>query len=52
MSPEFIDALKQLLPAENLITDQDMLRAYECDGLTAHRTVPMAVALPAPDCGG
>ncbi|MEJ2309423.1 MAG: FAD-linked oxidase C-terminal domain-containing protein [Gammaproteobacteria bacterium] len=38
--------LGRLLPPDALIDDEESLRAYECDGLTAYRTIPMAVVLP------
>ncbi|MDD2663815.1 MAG: FAD-linked oxidase C-terminal domain-containing protein [Dechloromonas sp.] len=38
--------LKTLLPAHCLLTDDEDLRPYECDGLTAFRQLPMAVCLP------
>ena len=38
--------LKMILPAHCLLTDEEDLRPYECDGLTAYRELPMAVCLP------
>ena len=38
--------LKAILPARCLLLDDEDLRPYECDGLTAYRTLPMAVCLP------
>ena len=38
--------LRAIVPGEGVIADQDELRAYECDGLSAYRAVPMAVVLP------
>ncbi len=38
--------LKTLLPDHCLLTDDEDLRPYECDGLTAFRQLPMAVCLP------
>ena len=38
--------LRRILPAEAVIADADELRAYECDGLTAYRALPMLVVLP------
>ncbi|MEE8533328.1 MAG: FAD-binding protein, partial [Alphaproteobacteria bacterium] len=38
--------LRRILPAEAVIVDTDELRAYECDGLTAYRALPMLVVLP------
>src|SRR5688572_1389632 len=42
-----VTRLRQIVPGEGVIADQDELRAYECDGLSAYRAVPMAVVLPA-----
>jgi glycolate oxidase len=38
--------LKPLLPDGALIADEEGLRVYECDGLTAYRQLPLLVALP------
>jgi glycolate oxidase len=38
--------LREIVPGEGVIADEDELRAYECDGLTAYRSVPLAVVLP------
>ena len=38
--------LKAILPAHCLLLDSEDLRPYECDGLTAYRTLPLAVCLP------
>ena len=38
--------LKALLPANCLLVDDEDLRPYECDGLTAYREMPLAVCLP------
>ena len=35
-----------VLPAHCLLVDEEDLRPYECDGLTAFRTLPAAVCLP------
>jgi glycolate oxidase len=43
---QVVDALLEVLPSHALLwTDQDTT-PYECDGLTAYRQRPMAVALP------
>jgi glycolate oxidase len=42
----FITELRRLLPADGLIHEEAELRAYECDGLSAFRELPWAVALP------
>jgi len=39
--------LAALLPAASLLVDFEDLKPYECDGLTAYRELPLAVALPA-----
>jgi glycolate oxidase len=40
-----VAALAPLLPAAHLLSDPEDLRPYECDGLSAYRTLPLAVAL-------
>ncbi|NQU58219.1 MAG: FAD-binding protein [Rhodospirillales bacterium] len=43
---EIIAVLSGLVAAENVISDADERRAYECDGLSAYRQLPMVVVLP------
>ncbi len=43
----FLIALKAQLPNEALLHETEELRPYECDGLSAYRNLPLAVALPA-----
>ena len=43
---EIVTALRGLLPAECIIADEDSRRAYECDGLSAYRQLPLIVILP------
>ena len=38
--------LRTVLPARCLLVDDEDLRPYECDGLTAYRELPLAVCLP------
>src|SRR5690349_22290475 len=38
--------LRALLPADAVLHAQEDTRAYECDGLSAYRQLPMVVALP------
>jgi len=38
--------LRQRLPADSVLHAEEDARAYECDGLTAYRQLPMVVALP------
>ena len=38
--------LATLLPPSSLLTATEDLKPYECDGLTAYRQLPLAVALP------
>src|SRR5262245_13573487 len=38
--------LRQLVPADAIIADEEGRRAYETDAFTAYRRVPLAVALP------
>jgi glycolate oxidase len=39
-------ALRKVLPPECVLSRDEELRSYECDGLTAFRQLPMLVALP------
>ena len=41
-----IDALREIVPGEGVISTTEELRAYECDALSTYRQVPMAVVLP------
>src|SRR3981081_708566 len=34
------------LPAASLLLDREALKPYECDGLSAYRETPLAVAIP------
>ena len=43
---EIIAALRRIVPGEGVIAEEEELRAYECDGLTAYRQLPMIVVLP------
>lgn len=43
---ELLVRLSQVLPASSLLVDEEDLRPYECDGLTAYRQLPLIVALP------
>ena len=44
--PALVKELKQILPAESVLFDEEDLRPYECDALSAYRHLPMIVALP------
>ena len=41
-----IDALGNIVAGESLLYEQEDLRPYECDGLSAYRALPLAVVLP------
>ncbi|MCG5242460.1 FAD-linked oxidase C-terminal domain-containing protein [Azospirillum doebereinerae] len=41
-----VDALRAIVPGEGVIVDENELRAYECDGLTAYRQLPLVAVLP------
>src|SRR3954467_10008270 len=43
---EIIEGLSRLVPSEALIVSADERRAFETDGLTAYRKMPLAVVLP------
>ena len=40
------DALRAVLPAGSMLVNDEALRPYECDGLSAYRELPLAVVLP------
>ena len=43
---QVVAALAPLLPAHALLWQTEDTVPYECDGLTAYRQLPLAVALP------
>ena len=43
---EIVTALRSIVPGEGVIATEREMRAYECDGLTAYRQLPMVVVLP------
>src|SRR5215210_2737975 len=43
---EIIEGLSRLVASEALIVSDDERRAFETDGLTAYRQMPLAVVLP------
>ena len=43
---QIIAAMRDIVPGEGVIEDVDARRAYESDGLTAYRQIPMLVVLP------
>jgi glycolate oxidase len=43
---QIVAALRAIVPGEGVIAGDDEMRAYECDGLTAYRQLPMVVVLP------
>ena len=43
---EVVAALAAVLPAHALLHRREDTVPYECDGLTAYRALPLAVALP------
>ncbi|TVO76969.1 FAD-linked oxidase C-terminal domain-containing protein [Sedimenticola selenatireducens] len=44
--PALIRALQRVLPERLIIHEDEALRPYECDGLSAYRQVPLLVVLP------
>ena len=44
---QIVAQLREILPAEAVISDPAETRAYECDALTAYRCPPLAAVLPA-----
>lgn len=43
---EVIRTLREVLPADGVLTSEQERRPYECDGLSALRQLPLAVVLP------
>lgn len=43
---ELVSALREFLPEDAVIFEQEELRPYECDGLPAYRQMPMVAVLP------
>jgi len=43
---DIVAALQAIVPGEGVIVDEDELRAYETDGLTAYKQLPLIVVLP------
>ena len=43
---EIATALREIVPGEGVITEEAGRRAYETDGLTAYKQLPMIVVLP------
>jgi len=43
---DIVEALRAIVPGEGVIVDEQELRAYESDGLTAYRQLPLIVVLP------
>lgn len=41
-----LGGLRELLPADALLIDEEAKRPYECDGLAAYRQMPLVVTLP------
>jgi len=38
--------MRRILPEDSVVVEEDGLRVYECDGLSAYRQLPLAVVLP------
>lgn len=43
---KFLNTLQKLLAADSLLVDEESLRPYECDGLSAYKQLPLAVVMP------
>ncbi len=41
-----LSALRAVLPPASVLHETELLRPYECDGLSAYRALPLAVLLP------
>ncbi|MDE0309693.1 MAG: FAD-binding protein [Acidiferrobacterales bacterium] len=45
-NPELAGILRAIVGTDAVITDEEALRPFECDGLTAYRELPLMVVLP------
>lgn len=43
---DLVNRLKQILPDDSVLHQQEDLRPYECDGLSAYRQLPLVTVLP------
>ncbi len=43
---DIVRRMGEIVPGEGVIADEDELRVYECDGLSAYRQLPLIVVLP------
>ncbi|NNG13582.1 MAG: FAD-binding oxidoreductase, partial [Gammaproteobacteria bacterium] len=41
-----VSALGAALPRQSILSDEEDLKPYECDGLSAYRSTPFVVVLP------
>ncbi len=44
--PALVEKLRQFLTSDAVLCDEELLRPYECDALSAYRHLPMIVVLP------
>lgn len=44
--PRLVAALERILPKEFILTSEEQLKPFECDGLPVYRQVPMIAVLP------
>jgi len=44
--PSLVGELNKILPTDSVLFDEEDLRPYECDALSAYRHLPMIVVLP------
>jgi glycolate oxidase len=45
-SAGLVDALRRIVPGDSVLCEQEDLKPYECDGLSAYRAIPLVVVLP------
>ena len=43
---EIAGDLREIVAADSVLADDESVRPYECDGLSAYRQLPLAVVLP------
>lgn len=45
-NPELLQGLKGILPGEYILTTQEQLKPFECDGLAVYKELPLVAVLP------
>ncbi len=46
LAAQLAEQFRRFLPADSVLSEEEALRPYECDGLTAYRRLPLVAVLP------